>query len=151
MIRVWSSSCTGALRWSGGRAPTVASRRDRVVGSAYRFGYVGQSVAATDDGRRWAGARWPGYAEQGGDDVIRSRPLLVAPAIAFLVAACGGGTAAQQAALQAQGVQGPATGAQSGQGTSPEQPGSGSAPQSVTGGGSQSVSGSGSNPAPAAG
>jgi branched-chain amino acid transport system substrate-binding protein len=64
--------------------------------------------------------------------VIRSRPLLAAPAIAVLMAACGGGSAAQQAALQGQQQAQAPSGAQSAQGdanANPQLPGSGSAPQ----------------------
>jgi ABC-type branched-subunit amino acid transport system substrate-binding protein len=75
--------------------------------------------------------------------VIRSRPLLAAPAIAFLVAACGGGTTAQQVALEQQGqaqAQAP-SGAQSAGGGAPQQNSSGSgAQQGTSGSGSESVS-----------
>jgi branched-chain amino acid transport system substrate-binding protein len=100
--------------------------------------------------------------------VIRSRPLLAAPAIVLLMAACGGASTAQQAALQQAAQQQGASGAQNAQGNSnangtgtnpnPAVPGTGTSAQSSSAaqpgsapGGAAAAPAQGGAAAPAAG
>jgi ABC-type branched-subunit amino acid transport system substrate-binding protein len=86
--------------------------------------------------------------------VIRSRPLLAGSALALLVAACGGGSTAQRAAIEQQQAQAPSGGqaapgaALPGSGTAPQQ---GTAPQSGTQSSNAAAPGAaGAAPAPGA-
>ncbi|HVS40670.1 MAG TPA: ABC transporter substrate-binding protein [Candidatus Dormibacteraeota bacterium] len=83
--------------------------------------------------------------------MIRSRPLLAAPAIVLVMAACGGASTAQQAALQQAAQQQGASGAQNAQGNSNAN-GSGTNPNAaVPGTGTSAQSSSAAQPGSAPG